>query len=320
MANKGILAGIAIAGVAVVGAAIVLSRKDVTEPGPGLECEPGFHEENGQCVPDSTSCPTGFHFENGICVPDEVIPPGEEILITSLTYNPRSGDVPLTVGFVIQVKGVPEVIQWVFGDGQIEIGNLSRSHTYFSPGVYTGSITVTNKDGLTDTKFFTVTVNEPEEPGPGTQDIISSFFQDQATVIQNQSIAFGISLSEPFSNIKEIRWHWADGTPDIVGKTNNELAVDHFYNKTGVFKGNVTVKLNNGETDTREFFVTVEGDVTITMTAKIILSGFFGTTIEVGEQFRAFIDRSGGISPYTYEMDYGDGTIVHQQDSVHSYA
>lgn len=39
------------------------------------ECPPGFHLENGTCVPDTQPCATGFHLENGVCVPDVPVPP-----------------------------------------------------------------------------------------------------------------------------------------------------------------------------------------------------------------------------------------------------
>lgn len=35
-----------------------------------LQCDVGFHEENGQCVPDLTQCDAGFHLENGQCLKD----------------------------------------------------------------------------------------------------------------------------------------------------------------------------------------------------------------------------------------------------------
>ncbi len=42
---------------------------------PIIECIPGFHEENGVCVPNPPpvdSCPIGSHDEDGICVPDTI--------------------------------------------------------------------------------------------------------------------------------------------------------------------------------------------------------------------------------------------------------
>ena len=37
-----------------------------------VECETGYHEENGECVPDALECETGYHEEDGECVPDDV--------------------------------------------------------------------------------------------------------------------------------------------------------------------------------------------------------------------------------------------------------
>ena len=37
-----------------------------------VQCGAGTHLENGTCVPDQVQCGTGTHLENGICVPDQV--------------------------------------------------------------------------------------------------------------------------------------------------------------------------------------------------------------------------------------------------------
>lgn len=36
-------------------------------------CDPGFHEENGVCVPDKLVCDAGYHEENGVCVKDKLV-------------------------------------------------------------------------------------------------------------------------------------------------------------------------------------------------------------------------------------------------------
>ena len=43
---------------------------DIVEP---VTCETGYHEEAGECVPDTVTCETGYHEEAGECVPDPVV-------------------------------------------------------------------------------------------------------------------------------------------------------------------------------------------------------------------------------------------------------
>ncbi|VVB71487.1 Uncharacterised protein [uncultured archaeon] len=38
---------------------------------PDVQCKPGYHQENGKCVPDKVECMPGYHPENGECMPDE---------------------------------------------------------------------------------------------------------------------------------------------------------------------------------------------------------------------------------------------------------
>lgn len=310
MVKKQIVVG-SLAAVAIASAAaIIIIKKDAIFP-PGTEPPP---TEPPGTTPPPTTIPPGTE------PPPTTEPPPSTLpgtgTINKLTLNPTSGNKPLTVGFVLDVDGVPNVIEWYYGDGVIEIGSTLKSHTYYTAGTFNGKVKVTTKDGIINERTFTIVVKTPTT----TYSIITNFWQSKATVIQNQSVAFSIALGEPFGNISEIRWKWGDATADLVGRDNSILAVDHFYTKSGTFQGSVSGKLLNGTTETRNFTVIVEGDPTQTITVRIILSEFFGTTIQVGEQFRAWIDRVGGISPYIYQIDYGDGTVLFQQDSRHSYA
>ena len=37
-----------------------------------VQCNAGYHLENGICVPDQVQCKAGYYLENGVCVPDQV--------------------------------------------------------------------------------------------------------------------------------------------------------------------------------------------------------------------------------------------------------
>ncbi|MBL3535639.1 MAG: PKD domain-containing protein, partial [gamma proteobacterium endosymbiont of Lamellibrachia anaximandri] len=61
-------------------------------------------------------------------------------------------------------------IEWNFGDGSATVsGSLTPSHTYAEDGVYTVTLTITDKDGGANTDILTVTVNNAApivEAGP----------------------------------------------------------------------------------------------------------------------------------------------------------
>lgn len=251
-------------------------------------------------------------------------PPGPEPklnVITGFSFSPQSGIVPLTVGFQVQVGDPRSKIEWLFGDGfGSSMNEKIISHRYNSVGVFNGNVLVTAPDGRQDTREFTIVVDEDVPPPIPGSDMISSFFQSSAIIIQGNSVLLSISLNEPSENIKELVWSFGDGKTARFAPPNINLglSIDHFYTNVGTFNGRVTVNTLDGRSDSKSFTVVVQQDPTLVISANIILSGFFGT-IDVGEMFNAFANISGGISPFDITWDMGDGTILKGFDISHSY-
>ena len=65
-------------------------------------------------------------------------------VIAGFSASPLSGMEPLTVSFVDQSAGPVDSWQWDFGDGNTS-GEQSPSHTYLDPGLYTVTLTVTER-------------------------------------------------------------------------------------------------------------------------------------------------------------------------------
>ena len=298
--------------VGATGIAVVLFRDKLFPPKEPI---------NGNGV-EPVECPVGFHEENGVCVRDEPRPEPLLDVITGFSFSPQSGIVPLTVGFQVQVGDPRSKIVWFFGDGfGSDMNEKIISHRYNSVGVFSGSVIVTAPDGRRDTREFSIAVDEDVPPPIPASDMISSFFQSSAIVIQGSSVLFSISLNEPSQNIKELVWSFGDGKTARFAPPNLNLglSVDHFYTNVGTFSGRVTVNTLDGRSDSKSFSVTVQKDPTLAISVNIILSGFFGRTIEVGELFNAFANISGGISPFDITWDMGDGTILKGFDISHSY-
>jgi len=81
--------------------------------------------------------------------------------IASLTANPTSGTVPLTVNFSAAGSDDPDgtvvAYAWDFGDGGSQSGGTATQRMYNTPGTYTATLTVTDNAGLTDTRSVTIT-------------------------------------------------------------------------------------------------------------------------------------------------------------------
>lgn len=71
-------------------------------------------------------------------------------LTMTLTATPRSGQTPLSVTFNAVVKGgaQPYVVNYNFGDGYASQGQIVI-HTYYQPGEYNATATVTDQNGTT---------------------------------------------------------------------------------------------------------------------------------------------------------------------------
>ena len=294
-----IIGGIAAVG---IGAAAFIVN-EVRKEAPGPSPEPPTDPEPGP-TPEPPTIPT---------------PPIE---ILNVSVNPSTGIKPLSVGFFVSSSIVPTLVTYDFGDGRIETGSVSKSHTYFSAGSFSGLITVEDSKGNKDTIPFLVQVmpDQPDDPTTPSKDIISNFFQADSIIQQNQSVSFSISLAQPFSSIKEIRWHWGDNTPDLVGRSNSILSVDHTYSKPGIFNGKVSGVLFDGTKEERNFVVTVLEDPLSKLEVKIVLGGFFGTTIEINELFDAQAITSFGQQPFNVNWDMGDGTKLSGLLISHKYS
>lgn len=294
-----ILAGGTAIGIAAATALIFNELKKNESPGPGPTPGPGPNPDpNPQ--PDPGPGPG----------PGPTPQPTPEIQIYNITVNPTIGVKPLSVGIGIDVNKVPSKVTYDFGDGTVQQGSLFKTHTYFSAGVFNGTVTVEDDSGNTDSVPFLVQVTPVSDPGDNTTgSIISNFYQEDAIIQQYQFATFSIALAEPFSNIKEIRWNWGDGTPDLVGKSNEILSVDHQYTKSGIFNGKLTAKLIDGTTDERNFTTTVNGDPLDQLDLKITIGDFFGLDINVNESFAAQGVISFGKQPFSsISWDFGDGT------------
>jgi len=90
-------------------------------------------------------------------------------LVADFQGMPQEGEAPLTVDFTDLSAGGPTAWWWEFGDGT-HSDSQHKSYTYYTPGIYTVTLTVTNTGGSdteVKTNYITVTMptcGDPYEP------------------------------------------------------------------------------------------------------------------------------------------------------------
>lgn len=95
-----------------------------------------------------------------------------------LTVSPKSGDLPLQVGFDASASTDPQGLALTFtfdyGDGSSRPDGSAATgqHTYQAAGTYTATVTATNSQGMSASKSSTVVVTVPTGPSGGQASMI----------------------------------------------------------------------------------------------------------------------------------------------------
>jgi len=135
------------------------------------------------------------------------------------------GCVPLTVNFSenvltsIPFPGLypfPVTYYWTFGDGGTST-NALQTHTYYSVGIYTVHLTVTNPNGCTATDSTQIRVGNPP---------VAAFHPARDTTCPLVTLNFYNTSTGSDSS----RWLFGDGGQD------NGFNTSHIYTDTGLFK------------------------------------------------------------------------------------
>ncbi|MFX1375331.1 MAG: NosD domain-containing protein [Promethearchaeota archaeon] len=139
-------------------------------------------------------------------------------------------------------------IEWDFGDGFTDSGLLDPTHIYPNKGIYTVTLTITDDDGGigTDTMIVTVENVVPIAIAGPNKTIFDC---------ENVTLNAEYSLDTP-SDIPSLEylWDFGDGTNGIGIETS------HKYSNLGTYLVTLTVRDNDGASDTDTCFVVVQDD------------------------------------------------------------
>ncbi len=212
----------------------------------------------------------------------------------SFSVNATSGIAPKTIRFTDTSTGVPNSWNWEFGDGSPGSSEQNPVHTYYSSGVYSVQLIVSNGIGSsTVTKPSLITIGTATgadftfKPAEGDVPLMLQFTDNSAG-----------------APILIYKWQFGDG---YVSKEQNPV---HTYMKPGTYTVTLTVITNTGATST------ISKDVVLT-----------GTPVA---SFKA--NPTGGSSPLTVQFTdtssnaptdwfwtFGDGTFGNVRNPVHTY-
>lgn len=220
--------------------------------------------------------------------------------VANFTGSPVSGCSPLIVNFQDQSTGNPTSWNWNFGNGNTStLQNPSAS--YFTPGTYTVTLTVTNINGsntLTRSQFITVheppTVNFSGSPLSGCFPLNVQFSD----------------LSTPGAGNTNDTWLWDFGNGN-TSTLKNPIAT---YITTGSFSVTLTVTNDKGCTKTlsRPNYISVTNGVTalFTHTQPAVCSPPASIS---------FTNNSTGPPILSYYWDFGDGNFSTAINPTHTY-
>ncbi len=213
-----------------------------------------------------------------------------------------SGCSPLIVDFQDLSSGNPTKWSWDFGNGGTS-SLQNPSATYFTPGIYTVKLTVTNANGtntLVRTSF--ITIYSKPSINFSVNDSIGCYpfhvqFTDQST-------------TGPGTTNNSWFWDFGDGTQ------SNQQNPTHTYTESGNYT--IALKVTNDKgcwsVFSKQNFIRINGGVT---------SDFINSQPTVCQPPYAisFTQQSTGTgsTSFTYFWDFGDGNTSTEANPVHLY-
>jgi PKD repeat protein len=192
---------------------------------------------------------------------------------------------------------------WTFGDGSPAATGPSVTHTYADNGIYPILLTVDDGDLGVDTQAGNILIrNEP----PQVLSIQGPTGGDEGELLQ-----WTVTFTDPGSaDTHKISWAWGDGSPNL-----REPVGEYAYPDEGTYTLEVKVCDDDNECDTETL------DVAITNVEPVVteLAGAEDTSEGVLEGYTCAASDAGAGDTLTYELDFGDGTVVEADTADHAF-
>jgi len=197
---------------------------------------------------------------------------------------------------------------WDFGDGTTS-SQRNPSHAYGSPGQYDVLLTVTDDDGVVDTRTRTAEPDAPPPPPPAPNNPPEAEFEVDC---QDLRCTFLDRSTDGDGSVVSWQWDFGDGA------TSSERNPSHVYGAAGRYEVRLLVTDNDGAADTRTH--TAEPQAPPPPAPNDPPQADFdvhcsGLTCTFTDKSK---DDDGTIVSWSWS--FGDGATSTEQNPVHTYA
>ncbi len=246
--------------------------------------------------------------------PIQIIPKAVPDPLTAKISGPTQGQAGQSLAFDGQfsTSAAPlNSIQWDFGDGTSDSGNLVVNHVYQNPGTYTVLLTLVNDLGQTNTASQQVAIQAAPAANQPPQPAIQA---SAASVVAGDTINLDASGTAAGSPIASYDWDFGDGN------TGSGQLASHAYSTAGTYQVTLTVTDQNGLSGSTTTSIDVQAPPSVPNVPPVAaIAG--PPTAEVGGTITFDGTPSQAGSPIaSYQWDFGDGVTGSGPSVSYAYA
>ncbi len=215
--------------------------------------------------------------------------------------NPTTGS-PLAFNATVTGGAQPYAFDWNFTDGSLGIGS-SLNHVFSLAGAY--NVTLTVHDSTTNSVIVSHLVNVV---------LGSAIDFSYPAVSVNSPVAFNATLRWP-----QYYWDFGDGGTYFNYGSSNGAFATHSYSQSGTYFV-VLSGYNNGVFSTASQVLVVGSSV---VAADFVFPTYNlqvgSVTASAGSPVAFNATATGGVSPYTFTWNFGDGSVSTGKTVTHVF-
>lgn len=225
-----------------------------------------------------------------------------------VSATPTTGEAPLEVTFKGSDSSDDNSISsyaWDFKDGS-KSNVADFKYTYNSPGTYVAELTVTDENGLTDSKTVTIIVTESQNESPIA--VVSATPTSGNAPLE---VSFTGSDSTDDNGISSYAWDFKDGS-----KTN-VADFTYTYSTPGVYEAELTVKDEQGLENKKTITITITAAQNTAPVARVSATPTSGNAPLTVQFLGNTSSDDNGITSYFW--NFKDGATASNSNPSHTF-